>query len=121
MKDKFDDWHIRINDLETLRQIAARYDELGDLLADFAIEPPDRAVLKVEPTAKHEERPLVLSTIHSAKGLEWDSVFLIGLAEGILPISFALDSEDEIEEEHRLFYVGITRAKNRLHLSLHHE
>ncbi len=121
MKEKFDDWHIRINDLETLRQIAARYDELGDLLADFAIEPPDRSVLKVEAAAKHEERPLTLSTVHSAKGLEWDTVYLISLIDGVLPSSFSLDNEEEIEEESRLFYVAVTRAKNRLYLSMSHE
>ncbi len=120
-KLKFDDWHVRLNDLEALRQIAARYDGLEELLADFAIEPPDRGVLRVEPKANDEERPITLSTIHSAKGLEWDTVFMMGLVEGVLPSSFALDNEDEIEEESRLFYVGITRAKNRLFLSLNHE
>lgn len=120
-KLKFDDWHVRVNDLEALRQISSRYDSLEELLADFAIEPPDRGVLRVEPKANDEERPLTLSTIHSAKGLEWDTVFMIGLVEGVLPSSFALDNEEEIEEESRLFYVGITRAKNRLFLSLNHE
>jgi DNA helicase-2/ATP-dependent DNA helicase PcrA len=121
MKEKFDDWHIRINDLEALRQIAARYDSLEELLADFAIEPPDRGVWKVEPEKKHEEKPITLSTIHSAKGLEWDSVFLIGLIDGVLPSSFSLDDEEEIEEESRLFYVAVTRAKNNLFLSMNHE
>jgi len=120
-KAKFDDWNARSNDLEALRQIAARYDTLGELLADFAIEPPDRGVLRVGPRADGEEKPLTLSTIHSAKGLEWDSVFIIGMIDGVLPSSFSLDSEEEIEEESRLFYVGITRAKNRLFLSLNHE
>ncbi len=120
-KLKFDDWNIRVNDLEALRQIASRYDGLEDLLADFAIEPPDRSVLRVKPETPDEERPVTLSTIHSAKGLEWDTVFLIGLVEGVLPSSFSLDNEEEIEEESRLFYVGITRAKNRLFLSINHE
>ena len=120
-KLKFDDWHVRLNDLEALRQIATRYDSLEELLADFAIEPPDRGVLRIEPKSNDERKPITLSTIHSAKGLEWDSVFIIGLVEGVLPSSFALDNEDEIEEEGRLFYVGITRAKNRLFLSLNHE
>lgn len=121
MKEKFDDWHIRTNDLEALRQISARYDSLAEFLADFAIEPPDRSVWAVEPTAKDEEKPLVLSTIHSSKGLEWDSVFLIGLVDGVLPSSFALDDEEEIEEESRLLYVAVTRAKNKLFLSMNHE
>jgi DNA helicase-2/ATP-dependent DNA helicase PcrA len=121
LKNKYDDWHLRLNDLEALRQIAMRYDSLEDLLEDFAIEPPERGVWRVEPETKEEERPLVLSTIHSAKGLEWDTVFVMGLVDGVIPVTFALDSEEEVEEEQRLFYVAITRAKNRLVFSLHHE
>ena len=121
LKDKYDDWHLRLKDLETLRQIFTRYNSVEELLADFAIEPPEKGVWKVGATIPEDERPITLSTIHSAKGLEWDSVFLIGLTDGVLPIRFALNDEDELEEEHRLFYVGITRAKNNLFLSLHHE
>ncbi len=121
LKDRFDDWHLRLNDLETLRQVSMRYDSLDDLLEDFAIEPPERSVWRVEPSTPDEEKPLTLSTIHSAKGLEWECVFIIGLVDGVLPVAFSLDHEDEIEEEQRLFYVAITRAKNNLFLSLHHE
>ncbi|MFA6079108.1 MAG: ATP-dependent helicase [Candidatus Omnitrophota bacterium] len=121
LKDKFDDWHIRINDLEALRQITEKYDSLETLLADFAIEPPDRGVWGVEGRIHPSDRPLTLSTIHSAKGLEWKNVFLIGLIDGLLPISFALNNDREIEEECRLFYVAVTRAKDNLFLSLHHE
>ncbi len=121
LRQKYDDWHLRVNDLETLRQVAARYKSLADLLADFAIEPPEKGVWRVEPETKEEENPFVVSTIHSAKGLEWESVFILGLSDGILPITFSLDSEEEIEEEQRLLYVALTRAKSRLCLTLHHE
>lgn len=121
MQERFDDWHIRLNDLEALRQISARYESLAELLADFAIEPPDRGVLKVESKEKEDEKPITLSTIHSAKGLEWDAVFLIGLVDGVLPSAFALNDAESIEEESRLFYVAVTRAKDRLNLSLCHE
>jgi DNA helicase-2/ATP-dependent DNA helicase PcrA len=121
LRQKYDDWHLRVNDLETLRQIAGRYRSIDDLLADFAIEPPEKGVWRREPETKEEDNPIVLSTIHSAKGLEWDSVFIMGMSDGILPITFALDSEEEIEEEQRLFYVALTRAKSRLCLTLHHE
>ncbi|MGO9379790.1 MAG: ATP-dependent helicase [Dissulfurispiraceae bacterium] len=120
LKERFDDWHLRLNDLEALRQIASRYSSLEELLEDFGIEPPERGVWRVEPETKKEEKPLVLSTIHSAKGLEWDCVFLMGLIDGVLPVTFSLDEEESIEEEHRLFYVAVTRAKNRLYLTLHH-
>ncbi|MBN3038469.1 MAG: ATP-dependent helicase, partial [Candidatus Omnitrophica bacterium] len=121
LKAKFDDWPLRLNDLKTLRQISSRYDTLEEFLADLAIEPPERGVARVDPSSREDERPLTLSTIHSAKGLEWDCVFIIGLMEGVLPVSFAIGDEDEVEEENRLFYVAITRAKNRLFLSFHHE
>ena len=121
MKNSYDDWHLRMNDLDALRQVAMRYDSLEDLLDDFAVEPPERGVWGVEPETKEEEKPLALSTIHSAKGLEWDSVVIMGLADGILPVTFSLDSEDEIEEEQRLFYVAVTRARKRCCLTLHHE
>jgi DNA helicase-2/ATP-dependent DNA helicase PcrA len=121
LRQKYDDWHLRVNDLEALRQIAGRYASLDELLADFAIEPPEKGVWRVEPETKEEENPFALSTIHSAKGLEWDTVFIMGLSDGILPITFSLDSEEEIEEEQRLLYVALTRAKSRLYLTLHHE
>lgn len=120
LQGKFDDWPLRKNDLDTLRQITSRYTSLGELLADFAIEPPERGVAAAGAKTPHEEF-LTLSTVHSAKGLEWGCVYIIGAIEGIFPISFALRFEDEIEEEHRLFYVALTRAKDRLYLSMHHE
>lgn len=121
LRNKYDDWNIRLNDLETLKQIGARYDSLEELLVDFAIEPPEKGIGRVDPSIPEEEKPLTLSTIHSAKGLEWESVFFIGLIDGVLPVSFSLNTQEDIEEEHRLFYVGITRAKNHLYLSIHHE
>lgn len=121
LKDRFDNWYPRVNDLETLRQVSMRYSSLAELLADFAIEPPERGAWRVDPSTPEEEKPLTLSTIHSGKGLEWEAVFLICLMDGVLPVSFSLGYEDELEEEHRLFYVGITRARNYLFLSLHYE
>lgn len=121
LRDKYDDWHVRLNDLDALRQIAMRYSSLEELLEDFAVEPPERGVWRVEPETKEEEKPLAISTIHSAKGLEWDTVFIMGLADGVLPVTFSLDSENEIEEEQRLFYVAVTRARNDLFLTMHHE
>jgi len=118
LKLKFDDWNTRINDLETLKKISYRYDSLEDLLSDFAIELPDSHGGSHQP--EHKKQP-TLSTIHSAKGMEWDVVFLIGLIDGVFPVSFSLSDEEGVEEERRLFYVGLTRAKDRLFITFHHE
>ncbi len=118
MKTKFDDWNTRVNDLETLKKIAYRYDSLQDLLSDFAIELPDSHAGHQQ--AEHKKHT-TLSTIHSAKGMEWEAVFLIGLIDGIFPVSFSLGDDESIEEERRLFYVGLTRAKSHLFITFHHE
>jgi DNA helicase-2/ATP-dependent DNA helicase PcrA len=120
LKEKFDvDWHLRKNDLEAVGQIAGRYESIRDLLVDLAIEPPERGVSDFHDTIW--ERPLILSTIHSAKGLEWRYVFLIGAIDGVLPSSYATHNEEELEEEHRMLYVAVTRAKERLFIVAHHE
>ena len=78
LKLKFDDWNTRVNDLETLKKISYRYDSLEDLLSDFAIELPDSHMGSHQ--SEHKKQP-TLSTIHSAKGMEWEAVFLIGLID----------------------------------------
>ncbi len=121
LKEKFDDWQQRINDLEALKDITRKYSSLQDFLADFAIDPLEKGSRGGENLLAEEEKPVCLSTIHSAKGLEWECVYLIGLVEGVLPVSFSLDDEEGIEEEHRLFYVALTRAKKHLYLAVHYE
>ncbi|NWN88910.1 MAG: ATP-dependent DNA helicase UvrD2 [Micrococcaceae bacterium] len=80
----------------------------------------DVVVAELDERASHQHAPVMegvtLASIHSAKGLEWDSVFLVGLTEGLMPISFATEDKN-VDEERRLFYVGITRAKTRVFLS----
>ena len=120
LKRKYDEWHLRLSDLEMLRDIAAGYSSLNEFLADLALEPPQQGVAGIDP-ACDDEKPLSLSTIHSAKGLEWEVVFVIGLIDGVLPSRFSLKFSDQIEEEHRLFYVAVTRAKSQLYLSMHNE
>ncbi len=119
LKEKFDDWQQRINDLEALKEISVKYSSLRDFLADFAIDPLEKDSKAT--CLNEDEKPLCLSTIHSAKGLEWEGVFLIGLVEGVLPVSFSLGDSEGIEEEHRLFYVALTRAKKHLYLAVHYE
>jgi DNA helicase II / ATP-dependent DNA helicase PcrA len=120
LKEKFDiDWRLRKNDLEAVAQIAGRYGSVRDLLVDLAIEPPERGVKDFHDTVW--ERPLILSTIHSAKGLEWRNVFLIGAIDGVLPSSYTTHDDEELEEEQRLLYVAVTRARERLYILAHHE
>jgi DNA helicase II / ATP-dependent DNA helicase PcrA len=110
-----DDHPRRTKDLEHLVAIAARYPTLEAMLSDFALEPPSDTVggALAEPD---EESRLTLSTIHSAKGLEWHSVFLIWAADGKFPAPQSIVDEAELEEERRLCYVAITRAKRLLYL-----
>ncbi|MCK9431707.1 MAG: ATP-dependent helicase [Candidatus Omnitrophica bacterium] len=115
LKLKYDDFNKRLNDLDSLLRIAQRYNSCEQFLVDMALEPPERAA--VEPgRPDKDDSSLTLSTIHSAKGLEWHTVFLIYVAEGHLPSYLSLETEEQVEEERRLFYVAATRAKVNLFL-----
>jgi DNA helicase-2/ATP-dependent DNA helicase PcrA len=106
----------RLKDLEHFLGITERYRSLDRLLSDMALEPPNDSVagvLAVDP----DEGPVVLSTIHSAKGLEWHSVFIIWALEGRFPSFYNISSDEELEEERRLLYVASTRAKENLFIS----
>ncbi len=112
MPARFDDAPKRRRELEHLLNITARYRELGDFLNDLTLEPP---------TSAGDLTPvrgdfLTLSTIHSAKGLEWQAVFIIWAAEGRFPSSYALDRDEDLEEERRLMYVAATRAQRYLYI-----
>ncbi len=115
LKAKYDDFNKRLNDLDSLLRIADRYKTTEQFLVDMALEPPERSLIEAGKRDKHDAA-LTLSTIHSAKGLEWHTVFLIYVAEGHLPSYLSLETDDEIEEERRLFYVAATRAKVNLFL-----
>ncbi|MFC1645883.1 ATP-dependent helicase [Candidatus Omnitrophota bacterium] len=121
MKKKFDDYHLRSEDLRALIQISSEYNTTEEFLVDFvALESPERSIVSM--TQKNiDEHPVVLSTIHSAKGLEWEAVFIISLIDGSLPVSYSLEDEESIEEERRLLYVAATRAKSKLFLSMHNQ
>ncbi len=115
LMDHYDDYEKRLNDLGSLENIARRYATLEEFLTDMALEPPEKSLVD-KGVKTHGEHDLILSTIHSAKGLEWHTVFLIYLAEGYLPSYQSISSDTAIEEERRLFYVAATRAKNNLYL-----
>ncbi len=113
LKNQYDDHPKRTKDLEMFQNIAERYTDTETFLTDMALEPPTESVVDIESPGQEEEM-LVLSTIHSAKGLEWKAVFLIYALEGRFPSLKALTSEKETEEELRLMYVACTRAKDYL-------
>ena len=111
-----DDYPKRQKDLEHFSLITERYRSLERLLSDMALEPPTSSVGEVLATDQDEEGVLTLSTIHSAKGLEWHSVFVIWAVEGRFPSLYSKEDED-LEEERRLMYVAATRAKENLFIS----
>jgi DNA helicase-2/ATP-dependent DNA helicase PcrA len=116
LKKKYDDYQKRMKDLEMFEQIASRYDDVPALLTDLALEPPNESVSDVASPGPEREF-LVLSTIHSAKGLEWHSVFVIYALDGRFPSLRAVDDPGELEEERRLMYVACTRAKENLFIT----
>ncbi len=107
-----DDYPTRAKDLEQLQEIVAGYSSLDDFIHDTALDPPEVGVGQGD---GGQAGRLVLSTVHSAKGLEWEHVFVINLAEGKFPSAMA-QTPEEIEEERRLLYVAATRAKKHLYL-----
>jgi DNA helicase-2/ATP-dependent DNA helicase PcrA len=113
LENSFDDAAERKPDIDALIGAAARSESVSDFLDSFALIPDHITDATIGTPHERKKPDLVLSTIHQAKGLEWDCVFVMGLAEGMLPNSRAVD----MEEERRLFYVAVSRAKNKLFLS----
>ena len=112
----FDDAPKRLSDLQTLLEISRAYEGLDSFLSELSLDPPEHTG-----TIEHiteADQQLTLSTIHSAKGLEWRVVFVLSLLEGHLPSYFALRSQAQVEEERRLCYVAFTRAQQQLYACL---
>jgi DNA helicase-2/ATP-dependent DNA helicase PcrA len=117
LQEQYDDHPRRTRDIEQLISIMERYANLDDFLADMALEPPNTAVGEELAADLLEEDRLTLSTIHSAKGLEWDTVFIIWALDGRFPSYQSMDKPDALAEERRLFYVAATRAQQRLFIT----
>ena len=111
LKGAYSNYSSRMDDLKSMIGFAARFDDMQELLAQIVLLTSETGDKKVDP----EEDALRLTTVHQAKGLEYGVVFLIGLADGMFPLRRALESGD-LEEERRLFYVAVTRAKDELYL-----
>ncbi len=115
-KQKYDDYRKRQKDLEMFQTICERYKSVDTLLSDMALELPNESVSEITPTGSEDEF-LILSTIHSAKGLEWHTVFIIYCLEGRFPSSRSAESVEDMDEERRLMYVACTRAQENLYIT----
>jgi len=118
LKESFDNYDNRRSDIEQLMSYGQGFDDVLEFLAQLSLMSSTDGEPTGDKTARDDES-VTLSSIHQAKGLEWKVVFLIWLTDGQFPNGRILDSEDEaaLEEERRLFYVAITRAKDELYLS----
>lgn len=115
LEEKYDNTTARLRDLEQLEQLAPRFNDRATMLAEIALEPPTTSGDFAGPPHLDEDF-LILSTIHSAKGLEWDAVYVIHAADGNIPSDMATRSPSQIDEELRLFYVALTRARDWLYI-----
>ena len=115
LEDSYDNIVTRAADLDALERIASTYPSRERFLSDLTLDPPDATSDEAGPPMRDEDY-LILSTIHSAKGQEWRSVFVLNCVDGCIPSDLATGSSDEIEEERRLLYVAMTRAKEELSL-----
>ena len=115
LERRYDDAGVRAADLEMLANISGQFANRERFLTELTLDPPQASGdLAGDPL--RDEDYLILSTVHSAKGQEWDAVYVLNVADGNFPNEFAAGNAAAIEEERRLLYVAITRARDRLHL-----
>ncbi|SLJ85014.1 ATP-dependent helicase [Psychrobacter sp. DAB_AL43B] len=119
LKINEDNWRERSEDFRVLKNLAAEHDSLDKFLENLALDPPNDSVATAGDPEQGEESndKVTISTIHSAKGLEWPVVFVNSLVDGMTPHYRSLSDFEELEEERKLFYVACSRAKNRLFLT----
>ena len=116
LERRYDNVQARLRDLEQIEALAARAQSRSQFLAELVLDPPAYTQELAGPPLLDEDY-LVLSTMHSAKGLEFDVVYVIHAADGNIPSDMATGSATEIEEERRLFYVACTRAREQLYVT----
>jgi DNA helicase-2/ATP-dependent DNA helicase PcrA len=113
LRERYDRVEPRLSDLDQLQTIAGGYPSRAAFLSAIALEPP-QSTQDFGFGSGSEDDVLILSTAHSAKGREWDAVFVIWAVDGWFPMARALGDDEQIEEERRLLYVAMTRARNHL-------
>lgn len=106
---------VRVRDIEALAHMAGAYSCRADFLAEITLDPPASTEDLAGPPLLDDDY-LILSTIHSAKGCEWDEVHVLDVCDGMIPSDMALSDDEGLEEERRVFYVALTRARNGLYL-----
>lgn len=112
---RYDSPRTRLHDLDQLAAIARSHASRSAFLTDLALDPPQACGAEAGPPLKDDDW-LILSTIHSAKGQEWDAVYVLNVVDGCIPSDLATGTPEEIEEERRLLYVAMTRARQQLTL-----
>ncbi|MEO7774011.1 MAG: ATP-dependent helicase [Steroidobacteraceae bacterium] len=111
----YEHFHTRIGDLDQLEQLSTHYPSRERFITELTLDPPN-ATSDLAGTPMLDEDYLVLSTVHSAKGMEWDAVYVLNVVDGSFPSEFATGKAELVDEERRLLYVAMTRARNELHL-----
>jgi DNA helicase-2/ATP-dependent DNA helicase PcrA len=112
-RKRYEDHEKRLQDLQVLHDMSRSFRSMSRMITELSLDPLDATAVDVV-GMEAMEQPLVLSTIHSAKGLEWSVVFVMQCLDGVLPSSYAVDDESQLDEELRLMYVATTRAKEHL-------
>ncbi len=112
-RKRYEDHDKRLQDLDVLHQLSRNYSSMSRMINELSLDPLDATAVDVV-GMDHMEQPLVLSTIHSAKGLEWNCVFIMQCLDGVLPSSYSIEDPAQLDEELRLMYVAATRAKDHL-------
>jgi DNA helicase-2/ATP-dependent DNA helicase PcrA len=115
MERIYEHTHTRIGDLDQLDQLSTGFPSRERFLSELTLDPP-QAAGDLAGTPHKDEDYLVLSTVHSAKGMEWDTVFVLNVVDGSFPSEFSTGKPELIDEERRLLYVAMTRARDELQL-----
>lgn len=115
IRRRYENADVRLRDLEAMARVAGAFDDRTRMVAELTLDPPASTGDLAGPPL-HDDDYVILSTVHSAKGGEWRVVHLIHAADGMFPSDMSTGSREEIEEERRLFYVAVTRAREHLHI-----
>ena len=115
MNERYDDARVRAGDIDQMQRIGATFGSRTSFLTELTLDPPNSTSDESGKSSKDDDY-LILSTIHSAKGQEWRQVFVLNVVDGCMPSDLGAGSTAELEEERRLLYVAMTRAKDELHL-----